>query len=560
MSANHIVSDFRTRLLLTKGDAERLALHMEYLPATAERAAAEAVVMANEAHRLMARLGRWDLEPLVLRHRAAAHLNLANPVQADADLREAHDRYTDATNRGGMATISVLLADVQLRLGRPAACCELLARASAEAPDDAPGIRADVLEAVGRFKLATSDYAGAVESLRGALALYEGLDDRAGTGRALSGIGTAFAGLNDLDAACDHHNESLEAFRAAGDLPNQIRTLGNLASIGLARGLLQEALDQAARAHALCLLNDDVCGAASMRMMMGDIHARLDERDVALEHYLDAHKLLERHPTDELLLALYHRIGAFHQTAGAPDAARHVFVQALAIAERLGDRRMVAGFHEALAAVLESLGEYRDALLQHRKFAALREEIAGEDRVRTISDLQAQYEREMMEQERARAESRAAEMRAEIEAQREEITETLRNLAQSNAALEKLKEDLRQLHGAVGKKGNKAMDDIMERISRDISVTRKADHEWKQIQRNMDRLHPGFAARLFEVCPKLTRTELKICMLTRLGHGTASIAETLDNEQRTVQTQRLRIRRKFALAGDVDFTAFIANL
>ncbi|MBS1910885.1 MAG: tetratricopeptide repeat protein [Bacteroidetes bacterium] len=560
MSTSPVVQEFRKRLTLTHGNDASLALYLEYLPAAVEAAPSEAIVMVNEAQQLLRNLRLWETEPDLWRHRAAAHLRLGNVAAAEADLQLAYGQYAEFENRAGMARTSVLLASVELGRGRHPLCSDLLERACIEALETSPTVRADVLDARGRHALAISDYAAAVAHLRDAFALREAESDHAGMGRALSGIGIAFAGLKDLDAARDHHSRSLEEFCAANDVANQIRSMANLASVDRERGMPAQALDTIERAYALCMLNGDAATAVWLRMMIGDIRGELGERDVALQHYLEAYRLLEHHPTDELLLGLYHRIGGIHQAVGDPDAARHVFVQALGLAERIGDRHMAAQLHEALSGALEMLGEFPDALQQYKEYARLREEIAGEESRRAVAAVQQQHEWETIRRERLRAEKKVEELRGQVDAQREELADALATLARSGAALQKLKVDQIQPDVEENPAGEQFNENVDLRSGRTKPSPRQADHEWRQIERRMESLHPGFIERLGEACNNLTRTEVKICVLTRLERTTNEIAEALWSGHRTVQTQRLKIRRKFDLPGSVDFTEFIRSL
>lgn len=556
-------AELRMCLARSSRDAEKLAAFRRLLPAIVLTSPAEAVAFATEADRLILSAGDWDAEPEILRHRGAAYLRLGNASAAMTDLLESHKRYTEARLTKDVVGVSLLIADTHIMLGMQQRGEEWL-RAALDLCDHEPSLmRAEVLERMGDFCLTISDFAAAIRHLREALAVYEEKEDYAGRGRSLYAIGTAFGRLNDLEAAQDHHTRSLDAFRLAGDAGNQVRALANLAGIYRDRGRLREALDAAVMAHTQCETQHDWTGAAAMRITIADIHQQRGEHDLAFSHYLEAYSLLREHPADDVLLTLYQRVGRIHQVNGDLTAARHVFVQALSIAGSLGDRRMKAQFHQALASVLETLGEYKEALKQQQHYSALREEIAGDDMRRAIENLQVQYEREKAERERALLEGRAQQMQRELEGQQQELDVTVSNLAQSNTMLENLRAKVRQLQQLrknMTSERSDAIDDLIHELDGYIADNQKADQGWRQFERLLNNRYPDFISKLLALCSTLSRTEVKICVLTRLGKGNNEIAEILDNTSRTIQTQRLRIRKKMKLPGDIDFTIFITNL
>ena len=70
-----------------------------------------------------------------------------------------------------------------------------------------------------------------------------------------------------------------------------------------------------------------------------------------------------------------------------------------------------------------------------------------------------------------------------------------------------------------------------------------------------DRVHPRFVSTLQELHPNLTNNDLRLCVFLYLGMSTKEIAALLTREVRSVETARLRLRRKLAL----DSGASLAN-
>jgi AraC family transcriptional regulator, chitin signaling transcriptional activator len=73
-------------------------------------------------------------------------------------------------------------------------------------------------------------------------------------------------------------------------------------------------------------------------------------------------------------------------------------------------------------------------------------------------------------------------------------------------------------------------------------------------------VHPDFKVKLLEKYPKLTKQELKMCLLARLGIKTSEMARLLSLSERTVDSHRLNLRKKVGLKKDQSLTKFLTEL
>jgi DNA-binding CsgD family transcriptional regulator len=150
-----------------------------------------------------------------------------------------------------------------------------------------------------------------------------------------------------------------------------------------------------------------------------------------------------------------------------------------------------------------------------------------------------------------------------MEEKRRELEASLMSHAQMNLLFEKLRELIRYLQerrATVSDECGEVIEEGCGKLSGFIAEFQKSDRVWGEIEGLLDRLHPGFVDRLLERCPTLFPTEVKICMLARLGKETNEVAEILGNASRTVQIQRAKIRKKLKLAKDVNFILFIGSV
>lgn len=75
-----------------------------------------------------------------------------------------------------------------------------------------------------------------------------------------------------------------------------------------------------------------------------------------------------------------------------------------------------------------------------------------------------------------------------------------------------------------------------------------------------DRVHPRFVSTLHERHPNLTNNDLRLCVFLYLGMSTKEIAALLTREVRSVETARLRLRRKLDLGPGASLADYLHSL
>lgn len=130
----------------------------------------------------------------------------------------------------------------------------------------------------------------------------------------------------------------------------------------------------------------------------------------------------------------------------------------------------------------------------------------------------------------------------EIEAKTKELASNTVLLAQKNAKLKELGEQITnmELKGEIAETEG-------ERLSDKIKSELSADDDWRYFKLRFDKVHPCFFMSLKETYPALSKTELRLCAYIRVGMSAKEIAQILSVRPETVNTSRYRIRKKMAL-------------
>jgi len=558
------VSELGKCLLRTHSDSDRLKAYLQFLPEITLISPTEAVSIATNACRIAIGLRDWQVCMEIFRLRADAHLQLGNAAAALEDLHEAHAQM-EGIHDAAAPRIFLAMGAAHMMLGDSGTAREWMEKALERCVPGADPVRGDVLEALADVLLSAGNYDEAIGALRELQAIREELGDSSGIGRAFCSIGTAYGKMNDQTKAYECHQLSLPYFQESGDISNAVRALANMAGIHRSRGELNAAIETALKARAACEGSGDWRTIAHLTITIADIHREQEELDVALETYVKAFDFLQRYPADDLLLGLYQRVGRLHEDTADLAAAKHVYRQALQIAEKIGERRSQVAFHHAISGVYERQGNYQEALWHYKEFATLQYSLSGEEQQHRIAEMQMKYDMIRIEQERDSARLRASQLEEHMEMKERELMKTNIALTETSTKLEKVTQKVERLRDAEAGPGNRAMDDLFREVSkhesRAASGPPETQQEWERLKRQLDKLYPDFERTLFERCRDLTPTEMKLCVLTKLlGEDTAQIARILDNTHRTVQTQRASIRKKLGLPKEVHFPTFIQTL
>lgn len=105
--------------------------------------------------------------------------------------------------------------------------------------------------------------------------------------------------------------------------------------------------------------------------------------------------------------------------------------------------------------------------------------------------------------------------------------------------------------------------DVYIRFHRSVQEEyRLSSEDWQELQDAIDAAYPHFTARLYELCPRLTPQEMRICLLLKISMPNKHIARLMVCQPSTVSHARKRLCKKLAgIDGSAeDFDTFIADL
>lgn len=150
-----------------------------------------------------------------------------------------------------------------------------------------------------------------------------------------------------------------------------------------------------------------------------------------------------------------------------------------------------------------------------------------------------------LEQENAQMSKRLLEEK--IERLRNELSSYLAQLARKNEVLIEVREMLRK---------NPADSPVVTHIDGIIN----SENYWDDLFQRFGHLDNGFLSTLNRQFEELSTTELKFCLLVRIGMNSKDIASLLNVTLAAVEKKRYRIRKKFDLDPEESLEKYILSL
>lgn len=143
-------------------------------------------------------------------------------------------------------------------------------------------------------------------------------------------------------------------------------------------------------------------------------------------------------------------------------------------------------------------------------------------------------------------------LQSELALKDRELVSILLQLSQKNETIAKIynliKADQKQL--------KKKISDILQLIEE----TKTEMLDWIIIEKQIDKIHPGFFERLQNLHPVLTAKDKKLCSFLRLNLTSKEISGLLNIAPKSVEIARVRLRKKLKISSNMRLASYISQI
>lgn len=216
-----------------------------------------------------------------------------------------------------------------------------------------------------------------------------------------------------------------------------------------------------------------------------------------------------------------------------------------------GLQRSQISAHQGLAQAYEKVGDYNSSLLHYKRFVEIEKELLGNDVRRQIVALQAGA----LIDERNLYREKSRQLEREIEERSRELASQSMRIAHTNEFLEQLRTRLCELKRAGGDTPG-----LVDAIIGEINERTGRVDVWNTFEQQLRLLDQAFVHSLTTACPALTPAEIRLCLLLKLNLANKEIAALLNVSTRTLDAQRMSIRRKLGLEKGANLVTFLEGI
>lgn len=506
--------------------------------------------------------------------RLSAKGALAKSVAVLSPIIEELEKHAEASTTSNTlkAQILKLQGDNFMQIGLIDRTADMYQRAlKAVSSDSAPLLRADLQNAMFAVYYRRNEYERARDIIDEAIAASRRANDRARLRRFTNNLGLAYAKSNMTDSALIAFDEAISYSSASDDnLPIYI----NIADTHFSAGDLK----------------------ATESILTNALKAEHNESDTLLQAMLN--------------LSLTRAI------MGKRDESRMLLRQAIPIVER-SQGATAANAYEQIADICLHLGDSIVGLRAILKFHTINDSINSALNDAQLEELLVQYDTERLQQRNDNLKLLVENHRLAIIASAIiacllvllliVLVSRMRQDRKKNLCIQAQNEKIRQLEALEHQRQQQMLNTTIDRKNRELTsftmnheavnelhkklargladaVDALPDNPGNSTARNMvrsqinalrlfsdsalsddfrvyfDEVHPNIVRCLSARYPNLTPNDTRLCAFIYLGLSTKEISALTSREVRSVESSRLRLRRKLDIPSDMPIKSFIDNL
>ena len=259
--------------------------------------------------------------------------------------------------------------------------------------------RARNLLAIALTQLSMGDYSQALGNGFEGLRTFRELGKRGDEAWAIYGIAVAYHELGDYDRSIEQHRKSMKIFKELDSGVGQARSLTGIGTVYQSQGELEKAAEHQRRALEIFRQEGNKIGESRALNDIGTVYQQLRQFDRAREFHLKSLEIRRETGNRQAESTSLLNLETLEMEEGNLQEALKTLLEALEIAREAGATPRIYQCHHALAEVYKRQEDFLRALEHYQQFHRLKEEVAGEEAVSRIKNLQIGHAIEKSEHE-----------------------------------------------------------------------------------------------------------------------------------------------------------------
>jgi len=144
----------------------------------------------------------------------------------------------------------------------------------------------------------------------------------------------------------------------------------------------------------------------------------------------------------------------------------------------------------------------------------------------------------------------------QLELKDRELVSFLLQLSQKNELISKIRNLVEENTGSSSPKQRAALD----QLATVLEGQKQEPVEWNMVERQVEKLHPGFLDRLKKRHSNITLKDIRLCSYIRLGLSSKDIANLVGNTPKSIEIARVRLRKKMRITENSRLSSYLLNV
>lgn len=444
------------------------------------------------------------------------------------------------------------------------------------------------------------------------------IDDQILRANLYNNIGVLLSNNGDYNAATSYYRKALAINKQLGNTANIYLIHNNLAETALENNDYNQALDDLLSAIQFINKDNDTVTYYYLQSCLGLVYAKRNELTLAESYLNNAICHLSKTNRNDYKMAAFLSNAELHFQKGNRDSVDTFLQLAYECVLDSKDTQLMLDYLREKKHMMSEYGDWESAYKAQSEIDNIRDSLYAEenkDRFHEISRLhdigfettkgkswlsnidqtklswalgagsglliigivilfiQKRRKHNLIMELSATNESLQANMNESIAKERKEKLEITEQLDTNNRRLstltldkirnaniiESLDKTLRLLHTSISVKDKEIRKLANDAVSM-LEQLQSDSNRWEEFELYFEKVHPKFYRNLSARHPDLTVKERHLCALLALDLSTKDIASITFREIRSVESSRLRLRKKLALDSDSNLTDYINSL